>query len=89
MKPITFPESNKTLLRPASMTEDECASLPVWTDGHECISRWEPTWKERLMILFGCPVWLRIMSGHTQPPVSLSPESPFERQQTGGPAHVG
>lgn len=89
MRPKGFPESNNTLIRPASMTDDECGSLPVWTDGSECISRWEPTRKERLLILFGAPVWLRIMSGHTQPPVSLSPESPFTPTQAGGPSHAG
>lgn len=38
MKPSKFPEANKLLLKPGSMTDEECASLPVWTDGEMCIS---------------------------------------------------
>ncbi len=42
MKPIKFPEANKTLGKPQGMTDDECGPLPVFSDG-KCAShagRW-------------------------------------------------
>ena len=72
MKPIDFFEANKTLTKPISMTDDECGPLQVWNDGEQCVSCWKPSLKERLSILLFGHVWLRILSGETQPPVSLS-----------------
>lgn len=72
MKPIKFEESNKTLLKPSSMTDEECSSLPVFTDGRQCISCWRLTWMERLSALLFGRVWLCVLSGHTQPPVWLA-----------------
>lgn len=69
MKPIDFPQSTKSLGRPRTMTDDECGSLPVWSDGKQCVSCWKPTLIERIRILFGRPVWLGVVSGNTQPPV--------------------
>lgn len=54
------------------MTDKECASLHVWSDGNQCVSCWKPTFKERLNILFGGKVWLGVLSGKTQPPVFVS-----------------
>lgn len=71
MKPINFEYSNKNLLKPEGMTDDECGSLPVYTDGKICISCWEPTWKERLSILLSGRIWLWVYSGQTQPPVAI------------------
>jgi hypothetical protein len=71
MRPIKFKQANKTLLKPDSMTDKECSSLDILTDGKECISCWKPTWKERFsMLFFGC-VWVWVVSGQTQPPISL------------------
>lgn len=54
MKPIKFKEANKNLLKPQSMTDDECSSLWVYTDGEQCISCWKMNWKQRIMaLLFG------------------------------------
>lgn len=79
MKPIDFPQSTKELQRPACMTDDECGSLHVWTDGNQCVSCWKPSLKERFKILFGHPVWMGVMSGRTQPPVYLEAgENVFE-----------
>lgn len=72
MKPIKFEESNKTLLKPSSMTDEECSSLPVFTDGRQCISCWRLTWMERLSALLFGKVWLGILSGYTQAPVWLA-----------------
>jgi hypothetical protein len=74
MKPINFPESNKTLLKPKDMTDDECGSLPVFCNGKECVSLWELTWKEVLQVLIHRHIWVYVFSGHTQPPISLSTE---------------
>lgn len=77
MKPTRFPEQTVELQKPAGMTDEKCSPLPVFRDGTYCISRWAPSFGERLRILFGSPIWLWIWSGNTQPPVSLAIESPF------------
>lgn len=71
MQPQPFPEANRVLKAPPTMTEEECGELPVFTDGRECISCWKPTWQERLSILLFGKVWLFCATGHTQPPVAL------------------
>ena len=74
MEPGKFQQSNKTLGPPKGMTEKECGSLPVFTDGQQCISLWKMTWRERLSALFFGKVWLSVHSGQTQPPVWLMAE---------------
>ena len=73
MKPLNFRESNKTLLKPRSMTDEECGFLPIYVSTYKsfCLSCWRPSLKERLSILLFGRVWLWVMSGETQPPVSL------------------
>ena len=71
MKPINFPQANKALLQPEGMTDEECGSLPVHTDGHTCLSLWKLSWRERLSALFFGKAWLWVYSGQTQPPVAL------------------
>ena len=78
MRPIDFKQSTKVLQRPSTMTDKECASLPVWCDGEQCVSCWKPSFKERVKILFGGKVWLGVLSGKTQPPVFVSGEKVFE-----------
>lgn len=75
MKPIDFEQVNKILQKPASMTDAECSSLRVFTDGQQCISCWQLSWKERLSaVLFG-KVWLSVVSSSgTQPPVAITCE---------------
>ena len=69
-RPTSFPESNKTLTKPDSMTDAECSSLPVYTDGRECISCWKLPLRQRLAALFFGRVWLSVLTGTgTQPPV--------------------
>ena len=68
MKPIKFKEANKNLLKPQSMTDEECSSLWVYTDGEQCISCWKMNWKQRIMALLFGRVWLSVLSGQTQPP---------------------
>lgn len=71
MKPIKFKEANKDLLKPDGMTDKECGSLPVFSDGTQCISCWKMSWKQRFSALFRGKVWLSVMSPNTQPPVWL------------------
>ena len=80
MKPIDFPQSTKVLQKPSTMSDKECSSLHVWSDGKQCVSCWKPTFKERMNILFGGKVWLGVYSGKTQPPVFVSGEMVFNKE---------
>ena len=71
IKPIYFERANKSLSKPSSMTDEECSSLYVYTNGHECISCWKLTFRQRLYLLFHGKIWLSVLSGITQPPVWL------------------
>jgi len=53
------------------MTEEECGSLWVYTDGKQCVSCWRLTFKERLLALLHGNIWLLVYCGHTQPPVTV------------------
>lgn len=78
MKPIDFKQSTKVLQRSPDMTDDECAALPVWSDGSQCVSCWKPSLSERISLVFGGKVWLGVASGSTQPPVFLSGRNVFK-----------
>jgi len=73
MKPIKFEEATKNLSKPDSMTDEECSSMWVYSDGQQCISCWKMNWKDRLKALFYGRVWLGVVSGHSQPPVWVDP----------------
>jgi hypothetical protein len=75
MTPTTFPQKNTTLLAPAGMAN--CCDLPVYRDGHQVISCWQPDEAEQAAIAAGAPVWLIVVSGRSSPPVGLSTVSPF------------
>jgi hypothetical protein len=74
VEPRTFKQANKDLLKPQGWTDEECGSLPVFTDGKVCISLWQMTWRERIKALLFGKVWLFVHSGQTQPPVALMAE---------------
>ena len=71
MIPVEFDESTKTLSKPESMIDEECASLPVYNDGEVCISKWRMSWIERLHCLIRGYVWIWVLSGATQPPIAI------------------
>ena len=73
MKPRKFDESNLLLLRPETMTAEECTSLPIYMDDDNtyCLSCWKPTLRERFSILLFGKVWMWVMSSGTQPGVAL------------------
>ena len=80
MKPVNFKESTKELKKPSSMRDDECSSLHVWSDGNQCVSKWKPTFIERIRIAFGAAIWMGIFGGSSQPPVWLdASQSPFAK----------
>ena len=81
MKPIKFKEANKNLLKPQSMTDEECSSLWVYTDGEQCISCWKMNWKQRIMALIFGRVWLSVLSGQTQPPVWVDSDKTVFKQE--------
>jgi hypothetical protein len=85
MKPIPFKEANLVLTAPPEANgavNAGCVSkiepLHVFTNNEACISCWQPTWRERLSILFKGRVWLMVLSGRTQPPVALLSDTPFQ-----------
>ena len=71
MKPVDFSQANRTLAKPEIMTDEECGSLPVWSDNMQCVSLWKLNWRERLSVLLFGNVWLTVVAGESQPPVSL------------------
>ena len=83
MKPLHTPHTTRVLNAPRKWDEQrdgECDGLPVVDgDGFLC-SYWQPSWKERLLILCGRNVRLTVkaettpMHLATQPPVMLDTE---------------
>jgi hypothetical protein len=71
MKPLKFPQAEVSLRRPSTMTDAECAPLPVFRDGRTCLSCWKMSWRERFSALFFGRAWLWVHFGDTQPPVSI------------------
>jgi len=68
MNPVQFQEANK-ILTPLPVQGRELQNLAILTDGQQCLSCWQMTWRERLSALFFGRVWLCIFSGPTQPAV--------------------
>lgn len=85
MRPIKFPQANFTLTRPPTMTDEECISLDVYADPNrdQMLSCWQPTWSERLALLFGRPLWLWVFGGR-HPPVAIEVHNPFAGDEKHG-----
>ncbi len=79
MKPIDFPQASKTLGSPADILDGSCDPLIVFSDGKQCVSKWKPTFWERIKILFGQNIYLGVRSGGTQPPVWMAAEEVFQK----------
>ena len=78
MRPVDFEESNKNLAPPSDLPEGvECGSLPIWTDGQQCVSVWELEGDEIVKLCESGRVYVTVLSGKTQPPLELLVESPF------------
>lgn len=66
MIPVAFEEANCTLTG-----SGEVGDLPVCRVDEMIISRWRPTWRERLSMLVYGRVWLYVLHPRTQPPVVI------------------
>lgn len=71
MRPIKFEQANKNLQKPSNMTDEECQSLWVYSDGEQCVSCWQLSFMERIKALFFGKIWISVLSGQTQPPIWL------------------
>ena len=83
MKPEAFPQVNVQLAK----DQDSYQTLPTWRgpmdDGTETtISCWSFTWRERLAILFGRRLWIRMLT-FKRPPLPILPtlEAPEWRME--------
>ncbi len=70
---INFVGVNKVLGKPVDLTDAECGSLPVYSDGKVCVSCWELTDQEIEDVVKTRRMYCLVMSGYTQPPILLSP----------------
>lgn len=69
--PVDFPFSNKKLLKPKGMTDEECRSLPIFTDNLTCLSCWRVDIWGRIRVLLTGNIWIWVWSGQTQPPICV------------------
>jgi phage terminase small subunit len=72
MTPINFKEANKTLLKPDNMTDEDCTSLRVYTNGMECVSKWKLSKEDLDHCKKRGYIWISVFSGKTQPPISVT-----------------
>ena len=75
MTPVDFRHAQKRLTPSTRNYSDNVESvqpLPIWTDGEQCLSCWQMSWRERLSALVFGRVWLAVLSGNAQPPAFLS-----------------
>ena len=73
MKPVKMSHTTRILGAPPfweEATDGKCEGLPI-SDGDGFIAAyWQTSWRERLLILLGCPVRVSI-AGRTTYPLSL------------------
>lgn len=82
MLPCDFPQRNHVFEKPKNMTDEQCFELPVFVgrnpEGFPCIiSCWRLSKEDLDEINRTGVVWLNVIS-NTQPPVSVTVETPFE-----------
>ncbi len=75
--PIGFAQANTMLMRPLGMTAEQCASLEVFRGEGQCISRWQFTDAELDELKRNGGKCYVQLWGDTQPPVYISPITPF------------
>jgi hypothetical protein len=75
--PTDFKFRNIVLGKPKSMTDEECVSLPAWTNGNMYISKWRLNKEELEMIQNTGEIYLQVTSA-AHPPVCPMVECPFE-----------
>ncbi len=73
MQPINFVGVNKVLSKPRSMTDGQCGSLPVYSNGQMCVSCWELNDQEIEAVVKTRILYIGVFSGQTQPPILVTP----------------
>lgn len=58
MKPINFPGQNCVFAR----NQPQYLQLPAHQSENRVTTCWFPTWRERLRLIFGAPVWLQVLN---------------------------
>lgn len=71
---VKFQGVNRLLGPPEGVSEEQCATLPVFSNGAVCVSSWELSPEEMLQVVRTGRVWLGVWSGRTQPAVFLGSE---------------
>ncbi len=69
MKPIKFSNSNRTLLKPSDMSDEECSFLDVYASDKPCIYCWKMSRWERLSCFLFGKIWVYVLGGDNQPPM--------------------
>lgn len=81
MKPIKFKYQNAELQpSPHGHGSHNVSSLPIWTDGEQCVSCWKMSWRERIAALIFGRIWISVLSGKTQPPIYVQASNEYLRQ---------
>ena len=74
MRPLIPSNYSQILVAPSDWDhrDGECKSLAVIVQDNLVYSFWKPSWKEQLLILFGKPIQLTVMTyQHAMPPVDV------------------
>lgn len=85
MQPSSFPEQNKIYTKPEGWTDEECGDLSVWQGNYNngtpvIISYWKPTPDDMATLNSGGGIYLQVCTS-VQPPVLLTTETPFYRNE--------
>lgn len=63
MTPTTVPPLDHGSAVTFAADQPEYEPLPAWrTDDGTVITRWSLTWRERIRLLFGRPIWLYVLT---------------------------
>ncbi len=76
MKPIVRPHTTRSLISPAGWDINRyglCVELPISDQDGIMYSYWQPTFRQKLLILFGQCIRLSVI-GTTHPPVAIDTE---------------
>jgi len=87
MKPVPFSYQNRVLQPSGKKYSNNVTGvdpLPVWTDGEQCVSCWQMSWRERISALLFGRVWLALLSGKTQPPAWLGVQRTYLKETDHG-----
>lgn len=73
MRPVEFDGMNGERTKPVDMTDEQCLSLPCFRADGQVISCWKLDDEEIAEIVKTRHLWVSVHSGHTSPPIALSP----------------